>query len=265
MVLCHASHSMKVKRLPSWCPDFATAPVQPRMGDPYMIGKHPFAAGFKPIPSGKEQVKLLESENIIELAGSEVDMISNLVSLDYSEAINIEASIAVLKWYEACQRLVELHFEVFQFDIMSEFLCMTVIAGGRLLIPPSPEQPVSQWVQDHKEWKSAIEASLKADMSAGTKPVSRFDCSITRACHGRRFFTSPRFKLMGFGPMAIQVGDLICILYSQSTPFILRPYPDKNTSTYRLIEQAYVNGVMDGEASELQQMYSLQDKTFVLK
>lgn len=47
----------------------------------------------------------------------------------------------------------------------------------------------------------------------------------------------------------IQAGDLICILYGRPTPSTLRQNPDN--VTYRLIGEAYVNEIMDGEAFEL--------------
>jgi hypothetical protein len=68
---------------------------------------------------------------------------------------------------------------------------------------------------------------------------------------------------MGLGPLTTQAGELICILYGRPTPFILRPDPDENT--YQLIGEAYVNDLMDGEAFELRDKYSLRDQTFVIK
>jgi hypothetical protein len=39
LVLCHASHSLQVEGLPSWCPDFAEAPATRPLGAFHMIGQ----------------------------------------------------------------------------------------------------------------------------------------------------------------------------------------------------------------------------------
>lgn len=51
---------------------------------------------------------------------------------------------------------------------------------------------------------------------------------------------------LGLAPSASSVGDLICVLYGCHAPVILRPSEDSNLHT--LIGDAYVHGLMDGEA-----------------
>ena len=53
-------------------------------------------------------------------------------------------------------------------------------------------------------------------------------------------------RCLGLGPLDTRPGDLVCILCTADTPFILRKKP--NVNTYRLIGEAYIHGVMDGEA-----------------
>lgn len=65
---------------------------------------------------------------------------------------------------------------------------------------------------------------------------------------------------MGLSPPATQPGDLICIPYGRPTPFIP---PDKRT--YRLFGEAYVHGMMDGEAFQLRDKHALPDRTFVIE
>ncbi|KAI0144497.1 heterokaryon incompatibility protein-domain-containing protein [Xylariaceae sp. FL1272] len=52
-------------------------------------------------------------------------------------------------------------------------------------------------------------------------------------------------KLFGLGPMQTRPGDLIYVIYGANIPFILRPNDD---TTLSLVGEAYVHGVMDGEA-----------------
>lgn len=92
--------------------------------------------------------------------------------------------------------------------------------------------------------------------------ASRFKNALCLASRGRCFFINTE-RYMGLAPQATQPGDRICILYGRRTPYIQRPHPNK--STYRLIGDAYVHGIMDGEAFELRDKYSLPDKTFIIE
>jgi hypothetical protein len=78
----------------------------------------------------------------------------------------------------------------------------------------------------------------------------------------RRFFTT-QSGYMGNGPMALQKEDVVCIFKGGKVPFVLRPEGDQ----YILIGEAYVHGVMDGEAIVREgegRIHGLQSKDFVL-
>ncbi|KAL7896603.1 heterokaryon incompatibility domain-containing protein [Trichoderma sp. TUCIM 5745] len=53
-------------------------------------------------------------------------------------------------------------------------------------------------------------------------------------------------SLFGLAPKEAEDGDLVCILFGCTVPVILRPIED--LGLYKLIGEAYVHGVMDGEA-----------------
>lgn len=59
----------------------------------------------------------------------------------------------------------------------------------------------------------------------------------------RKLF-STQHGMLGLGPSVLREGDLCCIIFGASVPFILRPVG----SRYRLVGEAYVHGVMYGEA-----------------
>jgi len=63
---------------------------------------------------------------------------------------------------------------------------------------------------------------------------------------GHRMFRTPN-NYLGMGPISSQVGDEIWVLKGSRAPFILRR---KGTGQYQLIGEAYVHGIMHGEAVE---------------
>ncbi|GAW23816.1 hypothetical protein ANO14919_133930 [Xylariales sp. No.14919] len=85
---------------------------------------------------------------------------------------------------------------------------------------------------------------------------NRFSQRVARAILDRRFYVSKK-GYMGLAPDTVKEGDMICVLAGGRLPFILR---DANTTFKRLgdssgaerahtlIGDAYLHGIMDGEA-----------------
>ena len=87
----------------------------------------------------------------------------------------------------------------------------------------------------------------------------------------RRLFktTSRTEKLLGLAPAYAQKGDLVCILFGCSVPVILRRHQAKFDSHscdyYELIGDAYVHGLMEGDALEEQSKYDIPAQQFELR
>lgn len=55
---------------------------------------------------------------------------------------------------------------------------------------------------------------------------------------------------VGLGPMSLEKGDVVCLLQGAKSPIGFRPSAGGDSNrTYRLVGQAYVHGLMRGEAS----------------
>jgi hypothetical protein len=65
----------------------------------------------------------------------------------------------------------------------------------------------------------------------------------------RRTFVLSHNGYIGLAPSLTSTGDLICVLYGCHAPVILRP--SDGSQHYTLIGDAYVHGLMDGEALQL--------------
>jgi hypothetical protein len=105
--------------------------------------------------------------------------------------------------------------------------------------------------------KSAYEAFLKLvslplpsdpnfsydDVSAADAEACDYYTGLLAAAEARRPFTSDAGHL-GIAPEVADVGDVICILHGATVPYALRP---QNDGRYRLLGEAYVDGIMDGQ------------------
>lgn len=63
---------------------------------------------------------------------------------------------------------------------------------------------------------------------------------------GRKYVVSKE-GILGLGPVATSPSGLIAIMDGLEFPFLLRPDRER---LYRIVGQAYVHGVMDGEFME---------------
>jgi hypothetical protein len=90
-------------------------------------------------------------------------------------------------------------------------------------------------------------------------PVMRYLTSVAGCCTSRRFFITEK-GYMGLGSLGTKPGDCVCILFGGPTPFILR---DLDAGHHQFISDAYVHGVMHGEA--LADISKEAEQEFVLR
>ncbi|KAH7364804.1 heterokaryon incompatibility protein-domain-containing protein [Rhexocercosporidium sp. MPI-PUGE-AT-0058] len=104
---------------------------------------------------------------------------------------------------------------------------------------------------------STSSSSLKKTMTATLAPVGlpalrktaekgsldEIYWATSRFCTGRKLF-STREGRTGLGPEILKRGDLCCVLFGACVPIVLRPVEEG----YKLVGEAYVQGVMMGEA-----------------
>lgn len=62
-------------------------------------------------------------------------------------------------------------------------------------------------------------------------------------CYNRAFFVTANGRI-GIGPAGSRSGDKVAVLFVGGVPYILRP----RRSSYTLVGEAYVNGLMEGQA-----------------
>ncbi|PMD20019.1 hypothetical protein NA56DRAFT_705262 [Hyaloscypha hepaticicola] len=81
---------------------------------------------------------------------------------------------------------------------------------------------------------------------------ARFLNSVIDACHGRSFFSTKSGRI-GLGPPDTKPEDIVCIFYNGCTPFIVRTIGNDGIGNkYQFLGKSYVDGLMYGEAFELE-------------
>lgn len=101
--------------------------------------------------------------------------------------------------------------------------------------------------------RASVSPSVFKDMlsSADIEEAERLyvkpftDTCITH-CHGRSFIITSK-GYIGLAPLKTEIGDEVIVLEGGNVPFVLRVLVGGG---YQLIGEAYVNGIMEGEAIE---------------
>lgn len=98
----------------------------------------------------------------------------------------------------------------------------------------------------------------KAAGDAGRESVhekwSRWAASVV---DGRRF-AKTRSGYYVLGPVALEIGDVVCVLFGCKVPFCLRPMDGR----YLLVGECYAHGLMKGEAMDMLSRGEVHQKTF---
>jgi hypothetical protein len=132
---------------------------------------------------------------------------------------------------------------------------------------PNPEQSTNLF-----EYVSSIDIEELLDTNIPDH-VKKYLAVVRNVIWNRRTFQSKvdnddEVPLVGLIPRNGQVGDQVCILYGCSVPVVLRELPSSDDETcWQLIGDAYVYGVMDGEAvrSSSTQTLKTTETTFKLR
>jgi hypothetical protein len=105
-------------------------------------------------------------------------------------------------------------------------------------------------VNNPRQRKLIHSGLLKLIKSDGIQPridelsAGKYCGEIGAKGHRRKPFVTAKGRL-GLGPDHIKPGDVIAVLIGSQVPFVLRKGVDKK---YKIVGEAYVDGIMDGEA-----------------
>lgn len=111
------------------------------------------------------------------------------------------------------------------------------------------------------EWATEAKAWMEGDMTVPDTSSSAFLRGAVGYIRSKTFILTE--KSMGLGPETCREGDLVCVLMGCSVPVILRPVVGSE-GTYNFVGEAYVHGLMDGEAVVMLEDGELEDKRFLI-
>jgi hypothetical protein len=101
------------------------------------------------------------------------------------------------------------------------------------------------WFLGSADARNSLREKINSEWDAvlSEKPDA-YALTMNAAYKRRPFLTSRGY--VGLGPEHLLEGDVICVLYGGTVPFMLRP-KEKEMGGYYVVGEAYVDGIMDGE------------------
>lgn len=99
----------------------------------------------------------------------------------------------------------------------------------------------------------------------GDGDAEKFFVDLKLMCEGRSFFFTEK-GYFGLGSWIARPGDRVCVLFGTKCPFLLRDWGTEVGTGRRckLVQDAYVHGLMRGEAIERFKVGELAEESFVI-
>ena len=246
--------------LPTWCANFdKPCPYTSFISEIY-------AAGISVI---KER-RIFNSFNAdsIEAWGICADKVSEVVPDTFqwpdSDAVGIGAEFRAkrtrvaeecIRWESACVTISQNLFGN-SADVPEEHW-RTLIANR--ITTERPEKPAGprNRAQDYLFMRQCLQGftnaktpTLRGYDHPAIPDLMEYVNNVINACQGRQFFSTQGGRI-GLGPSGIRKRDRVCVFYGARTPYILRRKEVSEHGEWELVGDAYVHGIMQGEALKL--------------
>lgn len=256
--------------LPSWCPNFSRNSKSHALGT--VASRAGYWAGFRNLADLRTGLTIRPGSNSILAPGFKMDIVSEVVPADWpgwpNEAEATKAKQAIT-WEKACRLLSQKVCD--SPNAVPEKHWRTLIANKFHTQWPCTSDMRNEylamlmWLEKVANYDGF--APMTSDTSIDGNLYIRMNAyvdALNMAVRGRSYFSTDG-RRTGIGPSNTRVGDLVCVLMSGPTPYILRPdYSDASGSSYTLVGESYVDGLMSSEALDLHDLGWISEETFII-
>ena len=237
--------------IPSWCPDWNTKP------NPISLARSSsIAPGFGGSASKRPPVRAIEGTDQIIVRGFRVDEVLRVVESQYPDEMirsDVGFDEAVLRFEAECLNLSQNAYKCTP-DTLPEEHWRTLVANEVKKFSRSGDM-----IAGYKSMKSSLSDPGDSER-VWTEAGIRYAQVMDDACQGRSYFSTKGGRI-GIGPKGLECNDAICVFYGGGPVFILRF--DQGKETAQLIGEAYVHGLMSGEALTMEGRG--EDENFILR
>ncbi len=237
--------------LPSWVPDYAVWQEVTILGMPG--NPHNYHAGGDEPPCLYDR-DLNTCHDILSLAGYEVDSVIEIGIFDDRKAAEFCEPEVLMSWFQLIATLPKSYVNG---ESRDDATWRTFIGNlGGITHPAHADYArhflafLHHYLKDENDLRKAI-GILNASTSTSTwqeagmaGDLHLYATSFVYVAGLRRLFVTEK-GYIGLGARSVQTGDKVFVFPGGIVPFVLRPSTE---GYYRLVGEAYVHGIMGGEA-----------------
>lgn len=263
LALAGTGYGRDSRTLPSWAPDLSEKRLNYPFVDPTVRKEH-FYAGGDTVP----EVRMGVHDDSIQVTGI---MIDTILAVSAGGALNDNTQpgevydptvMAKLKgnFAVAAEDLVIAHSEqvLKNYQDLKEGLGRTLIVDRCNNTSPAPVKVCKtysdwSWIargfvgnREIDDWSLILDGPPTLMTAVNDGSLHLYDESLIRGCGGRSFGICESGRLCVVPPL-IKKGDRVFIPHGAQTPYLLRR-KEREEGAYEVVGEAYVDGVMYGEA-----------------
>ena len=222
----------KVERWPSWIPDWSVR-----------LRQCVFAGDFSASGQSDSQVEIFQRTNCLSVRGFSFDVIEMTTDIISAPEPEIDGHCISIP-FELLTSDHEATYPTGEEIKMAFYLTMT---GGRTFVDELTrfKDGCEDFVRRAGKSDEKTAEDIPKPLGMKTPDWMNISVAVTQVCKLRTFFRSKK-GYIGLGPCTTKEGDMICIFFGASVPYILRPCE----KGYTLIGECYVHGIMHGQAME---------------
>lgn len=251
--------------LPSWVPDL-TRLDQANPLISYEVTPYNAAADTSSI------IRLSQNDGVLHIWGKSIDRVHILGTsfedtklppgttlptlLDSNRATRLRQQQL---WFLECQNIAMGNDAAMSPERFEEFW-RTLLCDAKGL-PDTHERATAEYAHYFVQFSEVLHAEIGEKDSNWYKDRLLGANAVEQSLHahaGRRRFCATGGGRLGQVTRGAQVGDLICVFYGGSVPYVIRPVDD---GSFTFVGDCYIHGLMDGEAIETE---GLLEQEFVL-
>jgi hypothetical protein len=178
-----------------------------------------------------------KNHDSIAIPGLVADTVASLAE-NYFDLSRIQG-IRVSAWLEAIKAIIHQYQSLYDDSIIAR--CLTAGRGMGISRVEGEDEP--GFMADYHAFVEDIHSIEETGLDISNATDEFLDAVIANV-KGHRFFVTAD-GMLGLGPVAIEEGDVLTILFGGSVPFLLRP--DGDGMHFRLVGECYVRDIMEGQ------------------
>ncbi|KAH8588661.1 hypothetical protein B0O99DRAFT_354896 [Bisporella sp. PMI_857] len=247
----HSKSSLKTRVQPSWVPDYSIASYE-------VCLIREVRAGFRAGGETELEVNLSNCGRRITLAGLRVDTIQNStdqIDVDkFSENPFDAETNALFHPLEKIMEFLEIRSpeqrKIYRNARIETVALWLSSAADSTEASDEDAQQLADFYSYRKELRLALKEGRHLDMPPIDPPIPSNNTPVLQTycdfCWDRKAYLTER-GLVGLAPGAMQLGDIVCVIFGCDTPFVLRP----EDNHYLLVGSCFLLGFMGASTTRM--------------